>query len=101
MRDLQDVQNEHIYDELGQDYHRGEQDVVLQVTIADFIVLGDLGLVSEVIDEEKGERYHEQGLCLAGIGVHWAEKSFKTFTFLTLELEALSLLFVVLCVFEE
>ena len=70
MCDLQDVQDEHIYDQLGQDYHRGEQDVVLQVTVADFIVLGDFSLVGEVVDEEQGERYHEQGLGLASIGVY-------------------------------
>ena len=87
--DLKNVQDEDIDNKLRQDDNRCEGYIVLQVILANLIVLGNLCLVGEKHDKVKRERNQEKSLRLTGIGVYGAEKCLQAFAFLSLELETM------------
>ena len=68
--DLKDVQDKNVNNELGQHDHCREHHVVLQVILADFVVLSDFSLVRENHNEEQSEWDQEKALSLTGVRAH-------------------------------
>lgn len=64
MQDFDNVQDKHVDYELRQNDHRGECDVILQIIVANLVVVCDFSLVCKKEDKDQSEWYQEKSLCL-------------------------------------
>ena len=67
------MQNEHINYELGQNDDRCECEVILEISLANFVILRNFGLICKVHNKKEHEGYKEKCLCLGRISVDRAQ----------------------------
>ena len=63
------MQNEHIDYELGQNNNCCEREVILEIGLANFVILRNFGLICKVHNEKEHEGYKEKCLCLRRISI--------------------------------